>query len=247
MRSSYGGIAQLGEHLPCKQGVRSSNLLISIGQQEEKLPERTLKTAYQREMKKFNFNRREKNLFFLKENREKNSFKEPCPYTTLVYGGRRSSREERRADALALGADERRDKLRKAAERSKYPVTRRCLNGETRQEKLLSSMRQSITHGGEPGELKHLSSRRKRKQISDFLSSGERKGKSPNRIACDPGFGLRTSLSEDSGMVLGKPAGEGESPVGEIRRQTAGSRVPRDTWNLVGKSGDHPVRLNTTQ
>ena len=25
----YGGIAQLGEHLPCKQGVRSSNLLIS--------------------------------------------------------------------------------------------------------------------------------------------------------------------------------------------------------------------------
>ena len=27
-----GGIAQLGEHLPCKQGVRSSNLLISIAQ-----------------------------------------------------------------------------------------------------------------------------------------------------------------------------------------------------------------------
>ena len=25
----FGGIAQLGEHLPCKQGVRSSNLLIS--------------------------------------------------------------------------------------------------------------------------------------------------------------------------------------------------------------------------
>ena len=24
-----GGVAQLGEHLPCKQGVRSSNLLIS--------------------------------------------------------------------------------------------------------------------------------------------------------------------------------------------------------------------------
>ena len=27
----------------------------------------------------------------------------------------------------------------------------------------------------------------------------------------------------------------------------AGSRVPRDTWNLVGMSGDHSVRLNTTQ
>ena len=27
---SYGGVAQLGEHLPCKQGVKSSNLSISI-------------------------------------------------------------------------------------------------------------------------------------------------------------------------------------------------------------------------
>ena len=26
---SYGGVAQLGEHLPCKQGVRGSNPLIS--------------------------------------------------------------------------------------------------------------------------------------------------------------------------------------------------------------------------
>ena len=27
----HGGVAQLGEHLPCKQGVKSSNLSISIG------------------------------------------------------------------------------------------------------------------------------------------------------------------------------------------------------------------------
>ena len=26
---SNGGLAQLGEHLPCKQGVESSNLLVS--------------------------------------------------------------------------------------------------------------------------------------------------------------------------------------------------------------------------
>ena len=26
----HGGVAQLGEHLPCKQGVMSSNLTISI-------------------------------------------------------------------------------------------------------------------------------------------------------------------------------------------------------------------------
>ena len=34
-------------------------------------------------------------------------------------------------DALALRADERRDKLRKASGRSKYPTIRRSLNGET--------------------------------------------------------------------------------------------------------------------
>ena len=41
------------------------------------------------------------------------------------------SKEGHRADALAPGADERRDKLRKAAGRSKCPAIRRCLNGET--------------------------------------------------------------------------------------------------------------------
>ncbi len=35
-------------------------------------------------------------------------------------------------DALALGGDEGRDKLRKAAGRSKYPVIRRYPNGATR-------------------------------------------------------------------------------------------------------------------
>ena len=44
----------------------------------------------------------------------------------------RSSYKERRANALAPGADEGRDKLRKAAVRSKYPTTRRYPNGETR-------------------------------------------------------------------------------------------------------------------
>ena len=61
------------------------------------------------------------------------------------------------------------------------------------------------------------------------------------------GYGLQQVTDKVSRMVLGKPAREGESPVGEIRRQRAGSRVPRDTWNLVGSQGDHPLRLNTTQ
>ena len=42
-----------------------------------------------------------------------------------------SSYKERRANALALGAEEGRDKLRKAAVRSTYPSTRRCPNGGT--------------------------------------------------------------------------------------------------------------------
>ncbi len=42
-------------------------------------------------------------------------------------------------DALALRADERRDKLRKASGRSTYPMIRRYLNGETRQRKPLSA------------------------------------------------------------------------------------------------------------
>ena len=29
-KPSHGGVAQLGEHLPCKQGVKSSNLSVSI-------------------------------------------------------------------------------------------------------------------------------------------------------------------------------------------------------------------------
>ena len=83
---------------------------------------------------------------------------------TLCLGQKRSSRKEHRADALALRAEERRDKLRKAAGRSKYPKSRGYLNGETHMSTPHVSMRQSITHGGEPGEVKHLSSRRKRKK-----------------------------------------------------------------------------------
>ena len=76
----------------------------------------------------------------------------------------RSSEEERRVDALALRADERRDKLRKASGRSKYPLIRRYLNGETRLRRPQSLYGKYIAIQREPGELKHLSSRRKRKK-----------------------------------------------------------------------------------
>ncbi len=34
-----GGVAQLGEHLPCTQGVRSSNLLISTKWEKQRMKE----------------------------------------------------------------------------------------------------------------------------------------------------------------------------------------------------------------
>ena len=91
---------------------------------------------------------------------------------------------------MALRAEERRDKLRKAAGRSKYPSIRRYLNRETYMSNPHVTYDESIVIRREPGELKHLSSRRKRKKNIDFVSSGERTRKSPNRNACIPGFGL---------------------------------------------------------
>ena len=65
---------------------------------------------------------------------------------------------------MALRAEERRDKLRKAAGRSKYPLIRRYLNGETHMRRPHVPYTESIGIRREPGELKHLSSRRKRKK-----------------------------------------------------------------------------------
>ena len=62
-------------------------------------------------------------------------------------------------DALALRGDEGRDKLRKAAGIGKYELIRRCPNGATRYTEGISPRKRS-----KPGELKHLSIRRKRKK-----------------------------------------------------------------------------------
>ena len=62
-------------------------------------------------------------------------------------------------DALALGGEEGRDKLRKAAGIGKYDLIRRCPNGATR----CGSTAPHAWSVGERGELKHLSTHRKRK------------------------------------------------------------------------------------
>ncbi len=88
---------------------------------------------------------------------------------------------------------------------------------------------------GERGELKHLSTRRKRNQIWDSVSSGERKRRSPNQSACILGlWGPDMGLRKDSRM-----AWKGQPQTVTVRYAkswiTLGCpRVPRDTWNLVG-------------
>jgi hypothetical protein len=61
-----------------------------------------------------------------------------------------------------------------------------------------------------PGELKHLSSPRKRK---DSASSGERKRKSLNRCTCTAGLKDRHQRGERKSNGVGKPTRDGESPV----------------------------------
>ena len=54
--------------------------------------------------------------------------------------------------------------------------------GKPNEAKVSLSIPEHIRYGRERRELKHLSTCRKRKKAIDFLSSGERKGKSPNRV-----------------------------------------------------------------
>ena len=147
---------------------------------------------------------------------------------------------------MALRADERRDKLRKAAVRSKYPVTRRYLNGATRLREPQSLYGEYIAMQGEPGELKHLSTRRKRKKQSIPKVAASEMGRAQTGVRAYRGYGLHLRFSKVSRTVLGKPAEESESLVSENMREQTVSGVPRDTRNPVGRREDHLPRLNTT-
>ena len=79
--------------------------------------------------------------------------------------------------------------------------------------------------GGERGELKHLSTRRRRKINNDSPSSGERPGNSPNRRC--PGIagvvGPRCRKSDGEWKELESSAIEGDSPLHEAMRSVAES------------------------
>ena len=64
----------------------------------------------------------------------------------------RESKQGQTVDALALGGDEGRDKLRKATGRSKYPLIRRCPNGATHRLQAGTSLVEGRTRGTETSQ-----------------------------------------------------------------------------------------------
>ena len=54
-----GGVAQLGEHLPCKQGVKSSNLSVSI--RDDKSRTLYLENFIQKDFDELNLSRHPRN------------------------------------------------------------------------------------------------------------------------------------------------------------------------------------------
>ena len=82
-------------------------------------------------------------------------------------------------DALALESDEGRGKLRKASGSGTHTMIRRYPNGETH--RFTVFVDEYIVYKSEPGEVKHLSTLRKRNQ-RDSPSSGERTGISLNSV-----------------------------------------------------------------
>jgi hypothetical protein len=106
-----------------------------------------------------------------------------------------------------------------------------------------------------PRELNHLSTSRRRNQFRDSLSSGERKGKSPNSRyvivmqRCTVGveglicWGCMLSGGVKklghSGTALERPTGGGESPVHEMSESPLDGNLStvghvESCWNLGG-------------
>ncbi len=112
---------------------------------------------------------------------------------------------------MASGGEERRGKLRKAPGICKQEMIRRCLNGATRP----VEDRSPTYCWGERGELKHLSTPRRRKKAIDVRSSGDRTGQSPNRGRFG-GFGVVGVIirsAPGNWNVLESTAVAGDSPL----------------------------------
>ena len=112
----HGGVAQLGEHLPCKQGVKSSNLSVSTDRKQFNARsimylENFIHCIDEKDLIFKSRHPRNKPSVFLKNT---SSLKQLIRFSKKMqrYASKRLSKKERRVDALALRAEERRDKLR---------------------------------------------------------------------------------------------------------------------------------------
>ena len=104
---------------------------------------------------------------------------------------KRSSEQEHRVDAKAPSTEEGRGKLRKAWGSCKQTLIPRYPNVETRLVADQSLMTEYIGHGEGTRGTETSKYPEEEKETIDSQSSGDRNGKSPNRCACTPGFGLR--------------------------------------------------------
>ena len=146
---------------------------------------------------------------------------------------------------MALRADERRDKLRKASGSGKYTLIRRSLNGETWLSKPQSSYGEYIAMRREPGELKHLSSQRKRKQhvISKVAASEMERGQTGVRACRGSDRGI-DSVSLMERFWESRPERVKASYVkAEVSERDPKYHETRGTLWEVG--GTTPPRLNT--
>ena len=115
-----------------------------------------------------------------------------------------------------------------------------CPNGATRQEESCHPEREA-----RPGELKHLSNRRKRNQHENPRVAASEKGRAQTEDLRVIGVADRQKAKDPQGKRLGKRGGEGETPVPERDPSGPASRVPRGTRNPVGSRVDHHPRRNT--
>ena len=84
---------------------------------------------------------------------------------------------------------------------------------------------------------------KKETSISKVAASERERGQTGEHAlrGCGPAF----SRVDDSRRALENAAREGNSPVHEIVKPRAGTRVPQDTRNPVGSREDHLPSLNT--
>ena len=133
-------------------------------------------------------------------------------------------------------------------------MIRRYPNGGTHLVKYQGAFTESIGKCRAREEPKHPSTLRKRKY---FPSSGERKGNSPNQLRVSVQALRRWGRKRRRGSLqgpqgnrafrgkaLGRPTGEGESPVPEKRRVPVDSLSTAGHANPAGNRGVQSLRLN---